>query len=677
MSAPPGNLPPAQANSNLPGRPTALPPNFNPPPNFANINFNAPVIRLGTMGSGKDGSSASPGGMGDSGARRGLGMGGGSDQRPRENAALIPPTREEVMRTLFIGKIPSSMLDMELERILRAAGRLRKWTRAIDASEKVCSFGFAEFEDAESLENAIEVLPGIEVPATKPEVVEDRNDDTQEVERVKLLVQIDDASRKYALNWADTRNESDEVIENRLDTARQNVASVLNAIFNPSKMSRDFDGDISMRGAEFKADPLTGEIITIPLSADDELADIPAEMRETVAAEIAAFRHRSTERDMDRLKREKEAEAAEKRGARYNRLGSPPRSAPTGPSASNGIPVGPRGAPTGPRGHQNGVNGTTQQPLLYVTAEEEDESDASDEELERRRREKKEAEQEKHYLDMERKWLNRERSKTGALDREKARDDDEVSTVNRAKEAMAKQLREFKDDSESTRRGEEFYRDRSSWARSRQALLKRERKLDEEDRQQQQREQAKQNPREDTRDQRTTVGAAQPDREQHEQALQPKFKMSLGAAAQQRAQAAASSARRTVAEVEGLLEDEEEEETTTKRTLIPLQYDKLDAVALTDEERAQAAKQLAADVPTSKQGLWAWDMKWEFVDEAVMQEQIRPFVEKKIMEYLGVQEEMLVDVVEEHIKNRGSPEELVSELEGVSHKLPFFFMIQC
>ena len=49
-----------------------------------------------------------------------------------------------------------------------------------------------------------------------------------------------------------------------------------------------------------------------------------------------------------------------------------------------------------------------------------------------------------------------------------------------------------------------------------------------------------------------------------------------------------------------------------------------------------------------------------------MSDQLKPFVEKKIVEYLGVQEQMLVDVVEEHIRKRASPQELVEELEGVS-----------
>ena len=63
--------------------------------------------------------------------------------------------------------------------------------------------------------------------------------------------------------------------------------------------------------------------------------------------------------------------------------------------------------------------------------------------------------------------------------------------------------------------------------------------------------------------------------------------------------------------------------------------------------------------------MWKWSVNWEFVDEAVVTEKLKPFVEKKIVEYLGVQEQMLVDVVEAHLRKRGGPGELVELLEGV------------
>ncbi|KAI9874072.1 MAG: hypothetical protein M1823_007770, partial [Watsoniomyces obsoletus] len=97
----------------------------------------------------------------------------------------------------------------------------------------------------------------------------------------------------------------------------------------------------------------------------------------------------------------------------------------------------------------------------------------------------------------------------------------------------------------------------------------------------------------------------QEEEQTREQRPEPaKFKLSLGAAAQKaQANAAAQNQKRTVAEVEGLLEDEEDEESSGKRTLIPIQFDKNDAAGMSEEERTQAAKQLAADIPNDSEGL--------------------------------------------------------------------------
>ncbi|KAL8829412.1 MAG: hypothetical protein Q9191_002029 [Dirinaria sp. TL-2023a] len=711
MSAPGVSPPPGmQANSQQPGRPGGFPPNFQPPANMPNINFNAPVIRLGTTGPAKPtipvggDPSRRESNVEQRSTRPGLGAAPGMDaqrQAIRDNiVSLVPPTKDEVLRTIFVGGITEGAGgDDGIERILQSAGNLRRWTRAMDADNKACRFGFAEYEDPESLATAIDVLRDVEVPVKQQStngVKKEEDEEDTKIEKSKLLVMVDDASLSYLEQYQASKGDQDPIqAQLRQDAAKSSLARVLAELENPSApieqnaMSTvDFDGDASMQNGE---DKIGEEVVTIPLTVDDELSEIPAEMRETVAKEIAAFRDRSTRRDMERLRREEELEAQERRRnmaqPRPSRLASPPPTAPSGPAGgANGIPIGPRDrgvphAPAGPKGYQgsqlpsdyqkgvafvngSGINGASTAGLIDREAED---SDASDEELERRRREKKDAELEKMYQDQKRRWLNRERSRTAAVEREKARDKDEQSHRDAEKEAVSKRLREWNDYVEASRRVEEYYLDRSLWIRNRAAFRTREANLDDLDRttedrekarEMQQREQAKgmaddflnrQAMELDTRD----LGPREPQR----------FKLSLGAAAQ-KAQAAASN-KRTVADVEGLLEDEEEADTVAKRTLIPIKFDSAaEAMGLTDEERAQAARQLAADIPSDKEGLWKWPVKWDFVDEAVLGDQLRPFVEKKIMEYLGVQEQMLVEVVEDHIRKRGSPDGLVEQLEG-------------
>ena len=228
-------------------------------------------------------------------------------------------------------------------------------------------------------------------------------------------------------------------------------------------------------------------------------------------------------------------------------------------------------------------------------------------------------------------------------------------------------LQEWNDDVESGRKVEEYYQDRSLWIRNRSAFRSLEAEADERDRTVEEREKAREmEKRDQARGMADSFLARQAEElEARDQTPREpaRFTMSLGAAAQ-KAQAAVP--RRTVAEVEGLLEDEEEANTSAKRTLIPIKFDSAaEAAGLTEEERAQAARQLASEIPTDKDGLWGWNVKWEFVDDTVLAEQLRPFVEKKIVEYLGVQEQMLVEVVEEHIRKRGKAQDLVEQLEGV------------
>lgn len=504
-------------------------------------------------------------------------------------------------------------------------------------------------------------------------------------------VSVDDSTYNYLEKWESSRGDTDPIQRQlRLDAAKSSLASILLELENPSapmqtteQLSKiDQDGDTAMQNGEENPD---AEVVTIPLSADDELSDIPAEMRETVAKEIQAFRDRSTKRDLERLRKEEEAEARSRMGQpRVNRLASTPRTAPSGPAGgANGIPLGPRdrgvpNAPAGPKGFSesqiprdyqkgvtfvngSGINGASTAGLID---RQDEESDASDGEIENRKREKKEAEQEKLYQDQKRRWLNRERSRTAALERETVRDKEDDSQRAAERDKVARRLAEWNDDMQASRKVEEYYVDRSMWTRNRASFRSREVAMDDMDRAAEQREKAKE-------EQQKEQARGMADDFLNEQAMElsaprepQRFKLSLGAAAQKAQQA--NTSKRTVAEVEGLLEDEEEADDSTKRTLIPIKFDSAaDAMGLTEEERAQAVRQLAADIPSDKDGLWKWPVKWEFVDETVLGDQLKPFVEKKIVEYLGVQEQMLVEVVEDHIRKRGEPQALVGELEGV------------
>jgi hypothetical protein len=595
---------------------------------------------------------------------------------------VIPPTREEIARTIFVGNIPDGVGgDDGMERILETAGKLVRWTRATDANNKPQTFGFAEFADAQSLETAAEIFKEVKVPSKRQKPGQEKKDDDEEVETSQLHVMVDDASIKYAEEWSKTRNEDEATVQFRLDSAKEALSGVLASLFNPPNMPQmDFGGDVMMQ--DMPAQDGDGvEVAFVNLTnAEDELADIPADMREIVAAEIAAFRDRSNQRDRERLRREEELEEAERR--RSGRR-SPPPSAPTGPGGANGVPVGPRadrgvqGAPSGPRGsqfpkdYQGGVNFTNGGSLnggTYFSREDDDDS-ASDSEIERRRKKKRDEEQDNEYQRQLAKWLKHESRSVSSLERTSDRMKNQEAEQQAARDAQAKQLKDFDDDQEASTRRHLYYRDRGEYMREREKVREREAKEDAVDRAQEQREVAsQQKQRDQARGRADAFLDQQADEiERTREHREPQhFKISLGAAAKKLETAAAP--RRTAADVENLLEDEEvtDQNGGRKRALIPINFDAAVRANLTQEEVEDAQRQLARDIPNDKDGLWKWPISWEHLPEKNIDKDIKDWAANKVLELMGLQEEMLVDAIVEHLKSRGSPQALVENLEVVS-----------
>lgn len=184
-----------------------------------NINFSAPVIRLGTSGPAKP-AGPEPGkpAAGDAAGRRaGLGSVGVDTQRQGVREAMLqlqPPTKEEILRTIFIGGITEGTGgDDGVERILQSVGKLRRWIRATDADDKPCKFGFAEYEDPESLSTAVEVLKDVEVPVKRQMPSEGGEQEGREVEKSTLLVCVLSRCRLLTLTLMFTGARGRELLE--------------------------------------------------------------------------------------------------------------------------------------------------------------------------------------------------------------------------------------------------------------------------------------------------------------------------------------------------------------------------------------------------------------------------------------------------------------------------------
>jgi RNA-binding protein 25 len=90
-----------------------------------------------------------------------------------------------------------------------------------------------------------------------------------------------------------------------------------------------------------------------------------------------------------------------------------------------------------------------------------------------------------------------------------------------------------------------------------------------------------------------------------------KAKLTLNLASKRRA------ALMAPAEDEEFDDDEGIESKRKRRILVPLEYSDNEDDEKKTEERKKKIKDLVATIPTDKEGLWNWNVKWEELDEVI------------------------------------------------------------
>lgn len=118
-------------------------------------------------------------------------------------------------------------------------------------------------------------------------------------------------------------------------------------------------------------------------------------------------------------------------------------------------------------------------------------------------------------------------------------------------------------------------------------------------------------------------------------------------------------------------EDEDDESGGKKRrVLVPLDYGDdvmLDESSHMDpEERVRLVKELIESIPSSEQELWQWSVKWDQLDDELVNTKLKPFVTKKVVELVGEEEEEFINFILDNVRRQQTPESLVKELEMVS-----------
>jgi len=123
--------------------------------------------------------------------------------------------------------------------------------------------------------------------------------------------------------------------------------------------------------------------------------------------------------------------------------------------------------------------------------------------------------------------------------------------------------------------------------------------------------------------------------------------------------------------------DDEELPKSKKRKLVPLDYtDKKEEESKAVEEKKKNIRQLIERIPTDKDDLFSFHLDWTVVDNHLMEKRIRPWINKKIIEYIGEPEPTLVDFICSKVLAGSSPQAILDDVQMVLDEEAEVFVVK-
>ncbi|XP_015206659.1 RNA-binding protein 25 isoform X2 [Lepisosteus oculatus] len=127
-------------------------------------------------------------------------------------------------------------------------------------------------------------------------------------------------------------------------------------------------------------------------------------------------------------------------------------------------------------------------------------------------------------------------------------------------------------------------------------------------------------------------------------------------------------------------DDEESDELPRKRKLVPLDYGEdekgADKGNVNSEEKRKNIKSLIEKIPTAKSELFSYPLDWSIVDTTLMERRIRPWINKKIIEYIGEEEATLVDFVCSKVMAHSTPQGILDDVAMVLDEEAEVFIVK-
>lgn len=86
------------------------------------------------------------------------------------------------------------------------------------------------------------------------------------------------------------------------------------------------------------------------------------------------------------------------------------------------------------------------------------------------------------------------------------------------------------------------------------------------------------------------------------------------------------------------------------------------------EEKRRHIKSIIDKIPTGKSDLFNYKLDWNEIDNTLMEKKIRPWINKKIIEYIGEPEPTLVDFICSKVLAGSTPQGILDDVQMVSNK---------
>lgn len=103
---------------------------------------------------------------------------------------------------------------------------------------------------------------------------------------------------------------------------------------------------------------------------------------------------------------------------------------------------------------------------------------------------------------------------------------------------------------------------------------------------------------------------------------------------------------------------------------------KKDEALRSQEEKRRHIKSIIDKIPTAKSDLFNYKLDWNEIDNGLIEKKIRPWINKKIIEYIGEPEPTLVDFICSKVLAGSTPQGILDDVQMVIIRKDYLYVNQ-